>query len=67
MKDKNLRKQMFGYWYTQDREVGGPELVIDHKWHIQMADGVVRHLLKEIDELNNKVRLLNDKLESKKK
>ena len=61
MKDKNLRKQLYGFWHTQDREDGGPDLVLDNKWHISMSDGIVRHLLKEIDKLRSDVELLKAK------
>jgi len=65
MKDKNLRKQLYGHWHSQTNEGGGPEQIFDNKWHIKVEDGIVRHLLKKIDTLEEKIQWLNEKIDLK--
>lgn len=71
MKDKNLRKILWGHWYTQDKEQGGPDLLINRgQWRIDVGVGVIVHLLKKIDSLESKIVLLEHRmvaLETKKK
>ena len=64
-KDKNLRKILWGFWYTQDKEIGGPSIILDSKWTIPMGEGVVRFLLKKIDVLQSEVEGLKSMVEEK--
>ena len=67
-KDKNLRKILWGFWYSQDKEISGPNIIVDGgKWTIPMSEGLVRFLLKKIDALQSEVEGLKGIVERKSK
>lgn len=70
MKDKKLRKKLFGYWHTETNEDGGPDMVFSYgldKFGIPVGEGIVYYFLKKIKQLEDNVEWLNKKLEDKKK
>ena len=67
-KDKNLRKILWGFWYLQDKEIGGSNIILDGgRWIIPMSEGLVRFLLKKIDALQSEVEGLKGTVERKSK
>lgn len=58
MKDKNLRKILWGFWNRQNRETGGPDFLLNDKWTIPISKGIIAFLFERIDDLERKIIIL---------